>query len=308
LLVAAADTAASREAQAIAGGGAPGTVLLELLQDMDTLLADPARRLDAGPALLYIGDDYFQVAREVRTAEQLTQLQQLYFAFLDALELDARQSDTVRLLSAARRLQVSKALQDTQQVPAAIAARERATLDAFLARDYDANARAGIVNSASWVLSELGDDARLRSLLEEQMQASRTPYYYMPDVADIEERAGNKLAALQWLERGYRESRGPATRFQWGVLYLQGLLRMSPQDEPRVRATALALLAELDGPDRIHARTRTRLEQLGKALTQWAGQSGNAATLEAIAERWRGVCEQLPAGAPERPDCARLPG
>jgi protein disulfide-isomerase len=308
LLVMAADRAAASQWEAISGGAAPQGPLLDLVMGIDELLADPVRRLGAGTALLYIGDEFFQVVRHTRNAARTARVQENYFAFLDALESDPRQSGTVRLLSAAKRLQAVKALQATQEVPAAIAARSRATLDEFLARDYDVNARAGIVNSASWVLYELGDDARLRTLLEGQMKLSRTPYYYMPDMADIEERAGNTSAALVWLERGYRESKGPATRFQWGTQYLLGLLRMSPGDETRIRAATLEVIGELDGPDRIHARTRTRLGRLDPALDEWARQTGNAAALASIGRRWREICTRLPESDPQKSGCPDLLG
>jgi protein disulfide-isomerase len=307
-VITAADLAAQHEWEAISQGKAPGTRLTGSLDAVAELLADQARSLEAGTALLYLGDEFFQAFGKLRDGAQVAGLQQDYFAFLDALEADTRQSGTVRLLSAARRLQVAKALNGTQPVPPAITARARVTLDAYLARDYDANARAGIVNSASWVLYELGDDARLRELLEAQMKVARTPYYYMPDMADIEERAGNVRAALAWLERGYRESSGPATRFQWGTQYLHGLLRMSPKDEPRIRAAVLEVIGELDGPERIHARTRVRVERLDAALEAWAAESGNAATLSAIGQRWRELCKRLPASDPARTDCADLLG
>jgi protein disulfide-isomerase len=297
LTVTAADIAAQEEWSAIEAGGRPGASLRSLLGAVQQMLADPARSVDAGPALLYLGDELLQVARKVLPPEHLSRLQQDYFTFLDAIEMDERQSDTVRLLSAARRVQAAKALGGTQDVPAAIAAQARATLDAFLARDYDANSRAGIVNSASWVLYELGDDARLRQLLEQQMKVSRTPYYYMPDMADIEERAGNKAAALQWLERGYRESKGPATRFQWGTQYLHGLLRLSPEDASRITAAVLEVTGELEGPERIHARTRTRVERLDAALADWAAANRPAAAqlcgAPQFAARFNATCEGL---------------
>jgi thiol-disulfide isomerase/thioredoxin len=308
LIVTAADLAAQEQWPAMAHGAAPGAPLLELTDAVAGLLGDPARSLEAGTALLYLGDDFFRVVHHARSTAQAARLQEDYFTFLDALEADARQSDTVRLLSAAKRLQVAKALHGTHQVPATVAARALTTLDAYLDRHYEPNARAGIVNSASWVLYELGDDARLRVLLEEQMQTSRTPYYYMPDMADIEERAGNMDGALAWLERGYRESKGPATRFQWGTQYLHGLLRMSPADESRIRTAVLEVIAELDGANRIHARARTRLERLDEALDQWAQVTGNADTLTAIGQRWRALCERLPAGDPARAACPDLLG
>ena len=189
-----------------------------------------------------------------------------------------------------------------------MAAQARRTLQDFLSRDYDPNARAGIVNSASWVLLELGDDMQLRALLQEQMKRSRTPYYYMPDIADIEERAGNFPVALQWLERGYRESRGSATRFQWGALYVNGLLRMAPGDAARIRAAVTEVIRELDGPDRIHARARVRLERLDAALRQWAAETGSDEALAAIGQHWQQICARVPESDPARQACPGLLG
>ncbi len=307
LLVQAADVASIAAAPDIAQGARPDATLVALVAGVQRLLEHPDRSLAAGNALVYLGEEFFTVARHAAPAGTDT-LQQRYFALLDAVEADERQSATLRLLTAARRLQAAKALSGEGTVRPEVAMRARATLNRFLARDYDANARAGIVNSASWVLYELGDDLQLRALLEQQMKQSRTPYYYMPDLADIEERAGNTQAALQWLERGYRESRGPATRFQWGAQYLHGLLRMAPDDAARIRTATLQVLAELDGPERIHARARTRLQRLDEALKEWASDTGNAGTLADISAGWRKICAGLPGTDPARAGCAGLLG
>jgi len=112
--------------------------------------------------------------------------------------------------------------------------------------------------------------------------------------------------ALNLLERAYRESQGPATRFQWGVLYVEGLLRMSAQDEPRIRAATLSVLGELAGPDRIHARTRSRVERMHKSLVGWSKGAGHAATLAAVNQRWQQICAALPATDAMRGECPRL--
>jgi len=307
LLVQAADVAATSQRAKIDKGGTPDAQLVALLTTVDQILTIPARRDAVATVLLYLAEDFFVAVRH-GDAVRARRVRENYFALLDAIETDQRQSDTVRLLSAARRLSADKALSGRDQPGDAVATRARTTLDAFLARDYAPDARAGIVNSASWVLSELGDDARLRTLLEEQMQRSRTAYYYMPDVADIEERAGNIPAALQWLEKGYNESKGPATRFQWGTLYVNGLLRMTPQDEPRIRAAVLAVLGELQGADRIHARARVRLERLDAALEEWAMKTNNAATLKSVAQRWQQICGALAVDDPARTGCSALLG
>lgn len=305
LIVTAADLAAGAERKAVEAGRAVSPQLAGLLDSVEALLADRDRGLAAGDALLSLGEDFFVVERLARPAG-VARLRGHWYALMDAIETDPRFSSSTQLLSAAKRLQAAKALDAEGKIPDDVAARSRVTLDAFLARDYDADARSGIVNSASWVLTFLGDDARLRALLEEQIRTSTTPYYYLPDLADVEERAGNKSEALALLERGYREARGAATRFQWGAIYVGGLLRLSPEDEPRIRGAVLDVIGELEGPDRIHARTRSRLERLQSSLGRWAGETQNAATLTAIGQRWQQICKALPESDPVRAECPGL--
>ncbi|MET0293268.1 MAG: thioredoxin family protein [Steroidobacteraceae bacterium] len=305
LLLAAADLAARAERKTVETGNPPSERLTKLLDGVDALLADDARALATSDALLSLGEDFFVLERLARPA-RITAFRARWFALMDRIEIDGRLSPSSQLLSAASRLQAAKSLESSGNIPDAVATRSRQTLDAFLARDYDADARSALVNSASWVLTLLGDDDRLRGLLENQIRTSGTPYYYLPDLADLEEKAGRKTEALALLERGYRESRGIATRFQWGGLYVNGLLRMSPRDEPRIRAALLDVIAELDGPNRIHARARSRLERLRPALATWADETKNRPTLAAVGERWEQICNGLPESDPIRAECSRL--
>lgn len=308
LTVVAAGIAAQHELSGIEAGTAATAGLSGLIDAVTDLLADPARALVNADALLSLGEEFFKAVRVARP-DQMEPMQARWFALMDALEADTSYADTERLLSAAGRLQLARAFAAGDEIPRPVAARARLTLDTFLSRQYDADARAGIVNSASWVLTYLGDDARLRALLQDELETARTPYYYMPDLADLDERAGRFQDALQWLERGYRESKGPATRFQWGVLYVEGLLRMSPQDEARIREAALAVIGELDGPDRIHARARQRLARLRGRLDEWAsGEPSRAAVMAAFGARWQQICAALPEGEPARSQCPALPG
>ncbi|HXC60944.1 MAG TPA: thioredoxin family protein [Steroidobacteraceae bacterium] len=305
LLVTAAGLVASEERASIEKGGKPSPRLRSLMDSVENLLADPQRSLGMADALLDIGDDFFVVVRHADGSRR-AQLQQQWFGLMDALEADARYSDTLRLMSAGGRLYASKALDDKEKIPAAVAARARTTLDAFMLRSYDPDARSGVVNSAEWVLTLLGDDAQLRTLLEGEIQTSKTAFYYMPDLADLDEKMGHKDQALMWLERAYREARGPATRFQWGVLYVNGLLRMAQRDEPRIRAAALEVIGELEGPDRIHARARARLDRLHESLRKWAAETKHPETLTVIAQRWSRICAALPASDPASRECPRL--
>jgi len=307
LLLTATDLAATNEREAIEGGRPASERLGRLLDTVDALLADHARAMQSGDAVLSLGEDYFVVARLARPG-RVEALRTHWFGLMDAIEKDSRYGDSTRLDSAAMRLLAARSLDQGGQVTEAVAARARATLDTYLARDYDPDTRSGVINSAEWVLTYLDDKAQLRSLLEGEIRTSQTPYYYMADLADLDEEEGKFPQALDLLERAYRESTGPATRFQWGALYANGLLRMSPMDEARIRAVVLDVLGELEGPDRIHARARARLDKLNAALGEWAVATQNRATLQVLAQRWQKICAALPESDPVRGQCPQLVG
>ncbi|MDH3351308.1 MAG: thioredoxin family protein, partial [Gammaproteobacteria bacterium] len=109
--------------------------------------------------------------------------------------------------------------------------------------------RQPIINALANVLDEAGMDDVAKPLLLAELERSGQPYYFMPGIADIEQRAGNEEAAIEWLQKGYDSTRGPATRFQWGYYYLTGLLEMAPADVERIHATTIGLLAELQQSD-----------------------------------------------------------
>jgi hypothetical protein len=66
------------------------------------------------------------------------------------------------------------------------------------------------------------------------------------------------------------------------------------------------VLGELAGPDRIHARSKGRLEHMHKALAGWSKGQGHGATLTAINQRWLEICASMPATDATRGECPRL--
>jgi hypothetical protein len=74
----------------------------------------------------------------------------------------------------------------------------------------------------------------------------------------------------------------PATRFQWGTSYVASLIGIRPQDDARIRDATLAVLAELDGPDRLHQRTNARVERLERELAKWNADGSKTATIAAV--------------------------
>jgi protein disulfide-isomerase len=172
------------------------------------------------------------------------------------------------------------------------------------AQTTDSYARQAAINSAVGLYWEagLGDDAN--KLLVAELQKSKSPYYFMLDLADLAEKAGRKDEAVKWLARAYEGAQGPATRFQWGYSYLVGLLEMTPEDSKTIEKTGLQVLGELDGaPDAFYQRTRMRLEQLSAKLLDWGKTGERAKVIDTLRDRAAEICRGMPEGDPGRGNC-----
>ena len=301
LIAFASSAAADAEEERIGKGATPGPQLVAQVQAVHALLADPATALGAADALQYLGNNFFKAAKRAAPA-QAPELLENWSAVMDSAASDARFSETDQLVSVGMKLRAIKLLGD-EALPAAAAQQARHRVDAALARGQTGYARAGVVNSSLFVLDQLGEIDQIYTVAEAEMKASQYPYYYMLDLASIEEDRGNKAAAITWLERAYRESQGAATRFQWGTEYVLGLLRMQPQDAAGIRDATLAVLGELDGPDRIHRRTARRLEKLDQQLQAWSKGGKQAQTLVVLRARRDELCAVIPDGDTARKDC-----
>ena len=125
--------------------------------------------------------------------------------------------------------------------------------------------RAGVVNSAINIYIALDDWKRARDLLAIEAKTSNTPHYYIGDLADVEEHLGNNERALELMAEAYEKAKGPASRFQWGYSYLDGLLRLTPDDtrddrEGGARRDRRARRAEPDSPPHALAAQQARRE------------------------------------------------
>ncbi len=152
--------------------------------------------------------------------------------------------------------------------------------------------RQPIVNAVANVLAEAGMDDVAMPMLLAEVERSMQGYYFMPDIADIEQRAGNYDEAIDWLRRAYDESKGPATRFQWGNYYLTGLLEMTPDDTDLIRSTTVGLIEELQTSGGFFQRPKRQLKSLEGKLITWGEDNGGQATLDSIRESVLAICKQ----------------
>ncbi len=222
---------------------------------------------------------------------------------MDAGAADPRFSTADHLYFLYSKVVATKTLDPQHQIPAQLLAQAHQRIDAALAGKLDEHARASVVNAALNILDVLGDDDRAYAITREQMAQSKSPYYYMLDLASLDEKHGRIDTAVDWLAQAYAQSQGAATRFQWGTDYLLGLIRMKPADDAAIRTVGLSVLGELDGPDRIYRRTRARLERLDHALAKWNAKGDHAATIAALRQRMAAICGQIPKAEPANATC-----
>lgn len=295
---------ADAEADALSAGKAPSAALAARVEEFVDDLKDRNLARSAGDALIYVSDNVF-AAVKARGGKIAQSFAADYSAAMDAIGADERFAAADRLETLASKLAASKVVAADGKVPEALASATRKQLEAVLAGNQIPYVRSGIVNSALHIYSELGDDETAYQVVKGELPKTKTPYYYKADLASLAESLGRKDEAIDWYAQAYTESEGVATRFQWGTLYLLGLVRMQPQAAARIRDVGLQVLSELDGPGRIYRRSRTRLEKVDRELKAWnqAAKGAHSEVIQALRERMQQTCTRIPGQDPSRQTC-----
>jgi thiol-disulfide isomerase/thioredoxin len=259
--------------------------------------------------LLYGAKDVVALLSDPGTAER-RELTRAWGAALDrvaARDHASSLSAPEQLLLIRARVMLAKLEAPDAPLPAALLDQARRAVAQVDAKTTEGYARQAAINAAANLYWEAGLVDEANTLLTAELEKSKSPYYFMLDLADLAEKAGRKQDAVRWLARAYEGAQGPATRFQWGYNYLVGLLEMTPEDTAGIERAGLAVLGELDGaPDAFYQRTRLRLEQLDSRLLEWGDDGEAAKVVETLRARTQQICGKLPAEDPGRRSCERF--
>lgn len=246
-----------------------------------------------------------------RTPER-EQLIATWAATLDRLTADTRLSQGDRLSALISRIDLAKLeLGIAAKQPAPLSTvlkehvqREATRMDREVTSDNERNA---VITGAAYALAQAGLLDESDRLLQAELSRSHSPYYAMLSLAANAKRRNDKPGALDWYERAYRESRGPATRVQWGVTYVTALLELSPEDGARIDRAAGSVLAELQGQQHgFYERNTASLERMSTRLLAWDKGPEQAAVMGRLRAQRDALCAALPAGDPQRATCAGL--
>ena len=268
MYVLAAAQAAKLQKAAIEKGGKADKPLTVLILRVNELLGNKALAMANADALRGLPKEFYTAARQ--TLPQVAPgIRERIMSIADATTASPQFAPADQLAAQLMKIRVAKAYSPDGKVPTDVSTVALQTASKMLAVKQEAYVRAGVVNSAINIYIALDDWVRARDLLAQEAATSNTPHYYIGDLADVEEKLGNRQRALELLAEAYQKARGPASRFQWGYQYLDGLLRLAPDDLATIEKVGTVVIAELDGPNRIHRRTLSRLTRLDQALRTW---------------------------------------
>ena len=238
-----------------------------------------------------VGPDFVRALTDARSEDRDTLVAGFHAAF-DRIAADESVYKRERIYTLAGRIGFERLEEADAPLSDGLVARIREMTEWADASTPSVYERQPIINALANVLRDAGMDEVAKPLLLAELDRSQQPYYFMVKIADIEQRAGNHEAAIEWLEKAYASTRGPATRFQWGYYYLQGLLEMVPEDTGRITETTVRLISELQESGGIYHRPKAQLEQLEASLEEWGVVHG--AALDELRASVRTVCRQIP--------------
>lgn len=271
----------------------------EAVQQVHALLVDDQMLQANIFTALFSSNDFLVALTEAGSTERATLMADFTAAY-DRIAADEAIYKRERIYTLIGRINLERIDDSEAALSAALQERIRSTVQWADATTPSVYERQPIINALGNVLLEAGMDEAAKPLLLAELEKSKQPYYFMVELADIEQRAGNFAAAIDWLQRAYDATQGPATRFQWGNYYLAGLLEMQPDNTQLIHDTAVSLIAELQNSSGLYQRPKAQLTRMQNAIVSWSEMHGHAADMAAIRESVLQVC-----AAAKRQDASR---
>ncbi|MFC6840477.1 thioredoxin family protein [Xanthomonas theicola] len=278
---------------------------------LQAVLADPAEVRANRSTLTYAAPELVQAAAS--DAAERARLSSAITQALDRVYADSSLPISDRLDTAYADIQLARLAQGQPAdagdgphppLPAAVVAKVQQRVQWAEQAAKTDDERQSTISNAAGLLDDAGDSTGAEQLLLAELGRSKTPYYYMPELARLAEARGDKQTALYWLKKAYERAEGPATRVQWGVLYVDGLIRLQPDDPAAIEAAAVQVIGELDGqPGGYHQRTRQRFDTLAKTLQDWSKGHGGGTVLKRLRAKMQQNC-----GSQDRDGCGHWLG
>ena len=199
---------------------------------------------------------------------------------------------------------IGKSKSSKPELPAELVAQAQTAAAKADQTATDKYERQAIIPSAAHLLSDVGLVDASDAMLVAELPTAVSGYYHMLVLASNAKLRGDKVVSLDWAEKAYVGSLGPATRLQWGSGYVNKLIELSPQDSARIEKAASQVIGELDAaPETFYERNRRSLEKMGLQLNKWNEGGKHATVVRKLSAQLHGICVKLPEADSARGAC-----
>jgi hypothetical protein len=205
---------------------------------------------------------------------------------IDALDarVALRKLDTAEDEGRPRAVSLPDALR--QEITDEVARVDRESIDPY--------ERQTVINAAAGLLGDAGLLEASDRLLEAELATSHAPYYFMLDLAANAKQRGDKAAAIGWTAKAYDGAKGPATRLQWGTIYVNTLVELAPDDAAGIEKAATQVLGEIEpAAASFDGRNRRRLSGMTTKLAAWTAKGAHRLEATRIAAASRTLCTRV---------------
>ena len=290
---------------------APGLDKARALVTAQSVLADAARSRSNADILAYYGNDIIATVT-AKDSKERSDLLAAWNAALIRLAQDATLSKADQLGAAQAIVTLTEIdlppNSKAPRAPALVAMAQAAAAKADTTT-VDKYERQAVIPSAAHLLADVGLTEESDAMLQAELPKAVSPYYHMLVLASNAKKRGDVKASLDWSEKAYEGSVGPATRLQWGSGYVAKLVELSPKDSARIEKAAAQVIGELDGaPETFYERNRRSLEKMAKQLDGWSQKNQQAPVLKKLTAQLDSVCAKLPAQDAARDVCSKVFG
>jgi thiol-disulfide isomerase/thioredoxin len=285
----------------------PGFDKAAALARAQQVLADPALARDNFDVLTSYAGDIVPAITTAGSPERAKLLAD-WNAALDKLSTDASLSKADRLGAIQGKVSLAESLRPKDSkapLDAALVAQAREAANLAVQTTTDKYERQAVVPNAADLLADAGLLDESDALLKAELPKAVSPYYHMLVLASNAKKRGDKAGSLNWAEKAYTDSEGPATRMQWGTGYVTKIVDLTPQDSARIEKAAAQVISELEpSPETFYERNRRSLEKMGAKLMAWNAGGSHSAVVKKLSAQLDGVCAKLPAQDDAREACA----
>lgn len=288
LKIVAAALLAPASATALAAGGEIDTVMWQALEGVYEVSQDPELADPNALIVLNAPPEFYSLAYrfgEVEGVDVVTPWLESLARFAE----DPGNTSFTRLFAIGGRLSLLRGAEGGDSVSEADVVEAREAVTDFLNEEAVGYGRSALLVPAVFTLTALGDNDAAQTLLLEEMAKSKTPYYQMTSLAELLEEAGDHAQALDWYEKAYDNSKGYATRLQWGSAYARACIRLQPNDSDRIVTAAARVIGEIQGVN-WSSWVQRSIDRLETVLTDWNASGEHDAALAEIRSAMLEVC------------------